>query len=63
MDANSSVSEICSRSRDCNISLAVTDVNLTHAGELKVIRRETSEKSCWGVGVKRALLEGASKGV
>ena len=34
MDTELSVSEIGSRSRDRSISLAVIDVNLTHAGEL-----------------------------
>ena len=61
MDTDLSVSEMGSRNR--NISLAVTDVNLTQEGELKMIRHETSEKSGWRVSVKRAFLEGASKGV
>ena len=63
MDTELSVSEIGSRSRDRNISLAVTDVNLTQAGELKVIQCETSERSCCGVGDKRAFLQGVSKDV
>ena len=63
MDTELSLSEIGSRSRDRSISLAVTDANLTHAGELKTIQRETSEESCCKMGDKRAFLDGANEGV
>ena len=58
-----SVSEIGSRSRDRSISLDVTDANLTQAGELKIMRRETSRESCCKMGDKRAFLDGANEGV
>ena len=63
MDTELSVSKIGSRSRDRNMALVTTDVNLTHAGELKVIQHETSERSCCGVGDKHAFLQGVSNDV
>ena len=63
MDTELSASKIGSRSRDRNMALVTTDVNLTQAGELKVILRKTSERSCCGVGDKHAFLKGVSKDV
>ena len=65
MDIELSVPEIGSKDRSISlaVSLAVTDANLTHAGELKTIRRETSGESCCKMGNKHAFLDGANEGV